>query len=84
MIDGEASPFDDLYLEYVNPLNGAAVMPSMGCYAQCLRPGVKTRLHRHTSSVVYYTLTGLKATFSTCPDGTGTLTPTARRRKMLT
>jgi gentisate 1,2-dioxygenase len=33
MIDEEASPFDDLYLEYINPLNGAAVMPSMGCYA---------------------------------------------------
>jgi gentisate 1,2-dioxygenase len=58
MIEKEATPFDDLYLEYVNPLTGAAVMPSMGCYAQRLRPGVQTRSHRHNASAVYYVCRG--------------------------
>lgn len=53
MVEEEASLFDDIYLEYVNPLTGAAVMPSIGCYAQRLRPGVQTRSHRHSSSAVY-------------------------------
>lgn len=53
MPDTNASPFDDLMIEYVNPLNGGPIMPSLACHLQRIRPGVKTRAHRHTSSTVY-------------------------------
>mgnify|MGYP003635110846 FL=1 len=51
--DDSASPFDDLILEYVNPLNGGPIMPTLTCQLQRVRPGVKTQSHRHTSSTVY-------------------------------
>ena len=53
MPDANASPFDDLILEYVNPLNGGPIMPTLTCNLQRIRPGVNTRAHRHTSSTVY-------------------------------
>jgi gentisate 1,2-dioxygenase len=49
----DASPHDDMILEYVNPLNGGPIMPTLTCHLQRLRPGVKTQAHRHTSSTVY-------------------------------
>ncbi len=58
MPDENASPFDDLILEYVNPLNGGPIMPSLACHLQRLRPGVKTQTHRHTSSTVYVAAEG--------------------------
>ncbi|SRR5579884_1706043 len=54
----DASPHDDVYLEYTHPHTGGHVMPTLGCYAQMLRPGVETRAHRHTSSAVYYVVAG--------------------------
>lgn len=53
MPDENASPFDDMILEYVNPLNGGPIMPTLACHLQRLRPGCATRTHRHTSSTVY-------------------------------
>ncbi len=58
MLESEASPFDDLLLEYYNPHTGGPVMPSMGCYAQKLRPGVHTKRHRHTSAAVVHVFRG--------------------------
>ncbi|GIX49796.1 MAG: gentisate 1,2-dioxygenase [Candidatus Tectimicrobiota bacterium] len=53
-----ASPYDDLLLEYTNPHTGGPVLPTMGCTAQLLRPGVQTQAHRHASSSVYLVVQG--------------------------
>lgn len=54
----DTSPFDDVALEYRNPFTGGPVMASISCCIQLLRPGVHTRAHRHTSSVVYFVVRG--------------------------
>ena len=59
----DASAYDDLYLEYTRPHVGGHLMPTIACYAQMLRPGVRTRTHRHTSSAVYYVVEGEGTTF---------------------
>jgi gentisate 1,2-dioxygenase len=56
--DGEASPFDDIVMEYLDPVSGRSVVPALGCYLQMLRPGVRTRPHRETSSAVYQVVSG--------------------------
>ena len=55
---GEGSPFDGVLMDYVNPLTGGPVMPTMGAAMQLLRPGERTRAHRHTGSVVYQVAKG--------------------------
>lgn len=54
----EASPFDDVIMEYIDPATGRWPFPTIGCYIQMIRPGVRTRAHRHTSSAVYYVIEG--------------------------
>jgi gentisate 1,2-dioxygenase len=54
----EASPYDDVALEYTNPRTGGHVLPTLACWIQMLRPGVRTRAHRHTSSAVYHVFRG--------------------------
>jgi gentisate 1,2-dioxygenase len=51
--ESAATPYDDLLLEYTNPYTGSPVLPTMGCTAQYLRPGVHTQAHRQASSSVY-------------------------------
>jgi gentisate 1,2-dioxygenase len=51
-------PFDDILLEYVDPLTGGPLRPTIGCYLQLLRPGVRTRAHRETSCAVYHVVRG--------------------------
>jgi len=53
-----ASPFDDVAMEYINPHTGGPVMPTLACRVQLLRPGVRTRAHRHTGSAVYLAFEG--------------------------
>jgi gentisate 1,2-dioxygenase len=55
---GEATPYDDVALEYHNPATGGHALPTLGCTIQLLRPGVHTRAHRHTSSTVYHVVRG--------------------------
>jgi gentisate 1,2-dioxygenase len=55
---GEASPFDDIAMVYTNPENGGPVLPTIGCWAQMLRPGIHTKAHRHTTSAVYNVVSG--------------------------
>jgi gentisate 1,2-dioxygenase len=55
---GEASPYEDVAVAYVNPLTGRHALPTLGCQMQLLRPGVRTRAHRHTSSAVYHVFRG--------------------------
>ena len=45
-------------MEYVNPLTGGPVMPTIGAAMQLLRPGERTRAHRHTGSAVYHVAKG--------------------------
>jgi gentisate 1,2-dioxygenase len=54
----DASPFDDVILEYTNPVTGASLCPTIACCVQLLRPGVHTRAHRQTSSAVYLAFRG--------------------------
>jgi gentisate 1,2-dioxygenase len=55
---GEPDPFDDVLMEYRDPKSGRSVVPTLGCYLQMLRPGVRTRAHRQTSSAVYHVMSG--------------------------
>lgn len=56
--DSAATPYDDLLLDYTNPHTGGPVLPTMGCTAQYLRPGIRTQAHRHASSSVYLVIAG--------------------------
>jgi gentisate 1,2-dioxygenase len=58
----QGDPYDAIFLEYVNPLTGGPTLPTMSCGIQMLRPGEKTRAHRHTSSTVYHVFRGAGAT----------------------
>ncbi|WP_331772737.1 cupin domain-containing protein (plasmid) [Embleya sp. NBC_00888] len=49
----EDSPYDGVIMEYTHPLTGGSVMPTMSAHIQLLRPGRRTRAHRHTGSVIY-------------------------------
>jgi gentisate 1,2-dioxygenase len=55
---GEPDPFDDVLMEYRDPVSGLPVVPTLGCYLQLLRPGVRTRAHRQSSSAVYHVVSG--------------------------
>jgi gentisate 1,2-dioxygenase len=54
----DASPFDDVALEYSNPATGAHVLRTIACWIQMLRPGIHTQAHRQTSSAVYHVFAG--------------------------
>lgn len=56
--DEEGTPFDDLLLEYRDPVTNGPVLPTISAFMQLLRPGVRTRRHRHTSSSVYHVARG--------------------------
>ncbi len=49
----DGSLYDGLILRYSNPRTGGHVMQTMGAHMQMLRPGEKTRAHRHTGNVIY-------------------------------
>lgn len=54
----DVSPFDDVFLEYLNPHNGKSVMDTFSCFIQMIRPGTHTKAHRHTGSAVYLCFEG--------------------------
>src|SRR5438552_18155107 len=58
---GAPDPFDDVIMEYLDPATGRSVVRALGCYLQMLRPGVRTRAHRETSSAVYHVVAGAGA-----------------------
>ncbi len=49
----EGSRYDGIHMDYVNPVTGGPVMPTLGASMQLLRPGEHTLAHRHTGSVIY-------------------------------
>ncbi|MFY9635927.1 MAG: cupin domain-containing protein [Cellulosimicrobium cellulans] len=54
----EGDPFDDIIVEYRNPISGGSVMTTISAYLQLIRPGMDTRAHRHTHSTVYHVVRG--------------------------
>lgn len=54
----DGSPFDGIIMDYINPLTGGHVMPTMEASIQLLRPGEQTKAHRHTGSFVYQVAKG--------------------------
>ena len=54
----EGTEHDGVIMEYVNPVTGGAVMPTMGAHMQMLAPGFTSKSHRHTGSVVYHVAEG--------------------------
>ena len=55
---GQSTPTDGSILEYVNPVSGGPVLPTMGCHAQLIPSGVRTEAHQHTASAVYHVVQG--------------------------
>jgi gentisate 1,2-dioxygenase len=56
--DTPGDAHDDLALEYTHPRTGGALLPTMACWIQQLRPGARLKAHRHTGSAVYYVVEG--------------------------
>jgi gentisate 1,2-dioxygenase len=52
------SRFDGVIVEYVDPVSGGSVVPTLSFSAQLLRPGEATEQHRHTASAIYCVLEG--------------------------
>jgi gentisate 1,2-dioxygenase len=52
------SPYDGILMNYVNPITGGHVMQTIGASMQMLRPGERTKSHRHTGSFVYQVTKG--------------------------
>ena len=45
-------------MEFSDPAIGGPVLRTMACWIQLIRPGVRTRAHRHTSSAVFHVFQG--------------------------
>jgi gentisate 1,2-dioxygenase len=54
----EMDPYDGFIAEYVNPMTGRPIIPTMSVSMQLLPPGVALGTHRHTSSTVYCVVEG--------------------------
>ncbi len=60
--DTAGDVYDDIALEYTHPQTGRALLPTMACWIQMLRPGARLKAHRHTGSAVYYVVEGVGET----------------------
>ena len=56
--EGPGDPFDGALLRFVDPLTGGATLPSMSCEIQLLRPGEKSRSHRHSTTSILHAFRG--------------------------
>lgn len=54
----DGSEFDGILMNYVNPVTGGPVMQTIGASMQMLRPGERTKAHRHTGSFIYQAAKG--------------------------
>jgi gentisate 1,2-dioxygenase len=59
---GSASPYDDVILEYVDPITGGPTLPTLRCCVQRLRAGFVGKSRRTTASTVYYVVEGYGVT----------------------
>jgi gentisate 1,2-dioxygenase len=53
-----ASPYDDVLLEYVNPVTGGPTLPTFACSIGMLRAGFDGATHRHASAAIYHVVEG--------------------------
>lgn len=58
LAERESDPFDDVMLQYTDPVSGGSLRPTVGCYLQLLRSGTQTRAHSETSCAVYHVISG--------------------------
>ena len=58
LAEGTPHPFEGAALDYVNPLTGGPTLPTLCCRMQMLRPGIRTKVHRHTSTSIYHAFRG--------------------------
>ncbi|MGM1428365.1 cupin domain-containing protein [Sphingobacterium lactis] len=49
----DGTPYDGVIMQYSNPLTGGHVMQTMGAAMQLLKPGQRTKAHKHTGSFIY-------------------------------
>jgi len=55
---GGGSSYDGVALEYVNPATNGPTLPTFSCWIQMLRPGERTKSHRHNSTSIYHAFRG--------------------------
>ncbi len=55
---GTGSGYDGVALEYVNPATNGPTLPTLSCWIQMLRPGERTKSHRHNSTSIYHAFRG--------------------------
>lgn len=53
----DATP-DGIVLEYVNPMTGGPILPTLGAWIQLLNPGFEGARHRRSASAIYYVVEG--------------------------
>jgi gentisate 1,2-dioxygenase len=58
LAEGTPNPFEGAAMEYFNPLTGGSTLPTLSCWIQLLRPGMRTQGHRHTSTSIYHAFRG--------------------------
>jgi gentisate 1,2-dioxygenase len=58
----DGDPYDGVHLTYRHPVHGGPTLPTFSCAVQLLRPGEKTRTHRHNSNAIYQAFRGRGAT----------------------
>ncbi len=56
--DPAVSPVDGIMLEYLNPLTGGSVLPTLSCRVQWLPPGFVGEKTRRTSSAIHFVVQG--------------------------
>jgi 1-hydroxy-2-naphthoate dioxygenase len=74
LLDQDESAHDGVVFEYTNPATGGSILPTLSASVQWLKPGQKTKPHRHTANAVYFVMRGEGRTVV----GTETLTWKAR------
>lgn len=52
------SPYDAIFMQYLNPLTGGSVLPTMDAFLQWIPPVTDLEPHRHTGSTVYLGVEG--------------------------
>ena len=51
-------PYEGIALDYVNPLTNGSTLPTLSLRLQMLLPGMRTQVHRHTSTSIYHAFRG--------------------------
>jgi gentisate 1,2-dioxygenase len=54
----EWDPWDGVYLQYTNPIDGGPTVQTMSCAVQLLPAKLTTRRHRHNCTTLYYAFRG--------------------------